>query len=80
MNRKLADSHTASKTRWALLGRLLYNERIPAIPPLLVDGKFFSNFYEKETFLITFASMCTLIKTQAPCHPFGISKHQNKVL
>ena len=47
MNSNLADSHTASKTRWALLGRLLYIERIPAIPPLLVDGKVFSNFYEK---------------------------------
>ena len=37
---KLADSHTAPKTYWTLLKRLLYNKKIPTIPPSLVDGKF----------------------------------------
>ena len=37
MTSKLADSHTAPKTYWTLLNRLLYNKKIPAIPPLLVD-------------------------------------------
>ena len=64
---KLADSHTAPKTYRALLNRLLnrllYNKKIPAIPPLLVDGKFVSDFYEKENiFNNFFASICTPIK------------------
>ena len=54
MTSKLAYSHTAPKTYWTLLNRLLYNKKIPAIPPLLVDGKFVCDFYEKSTFLMIF--------------------------
>ena len=31
MTSKLADSHTAPKTYWTLLNRLLYNKKIPSI-------------------------------------------------
>ena len=37
MTSKRADSHTAAKTYWTLLNLLLYNKKIAAIPPLLVD-------------------------------------------
>ena len=35
----------------AILSPLLYNKKIPAIPSLLVDSKFVSNFSEKENLL-----------------------------
>ena len=54
MTSKLADSHTVPKTYWALLKRLLYTKKIPAIPPLLVDGKFVSNFCEKANIFNNF--------------------------
>ena len=54
MTKKLADSNTSPKTYWTILKRLLYNKKIPTIPPLLVDGKLVSDFLKKQTFLITF--------------------------
>ena len=49
---KLQNLSTALSTCWAILSRLLHNKKIPAIPPLLVDGKifkqifyFFNNFF-----------------------------------
>ena len=33
----------AAKTFWAILSRLLYDKSIPAIPLLLIDGKFVSD-------------------------------------
>ena len=44
MTDKLQNPSTASKTYWAILSCLLYNKKIPAIPPLLADGKFVSDF------------------------------------
>ena len=43
MTNKLNDPKAAPKTYWSILNRFLYNEKIPAIPPLLVNGKFVSN-------------------------------------
>ena len=40
MTTKLQDPETAAKTHWAILSRLLYKKKIPAIPPLFVNGKF----------------------------------------
>ena len=72
MTSKLADSHTAPKTYWTLLNRLLYNKKIPAIPPLLVDGKFVSDFYEKSNiFNNFFASICTPIKNASTLPSFS---------
>ena len=60
---KLENSNTAPKTYWSILNRFLYNEKIPAIPPLLVDGNFISDFSEKANlFNNSFASICTPIK------------------
>ena len=51
---KVADSHTVPKTYCALLNRLLFNKKIPTIPPLLVDGKFVPDFYEKTNIFNNF--------------------------
>ena len=40
---KLEDAFTAPKPHWTIRNYLLYNKKIPAIPPLLVDGNFVSD-------------------------------------
>ena len=63
---KLEDSNTAPKTCWSILNRFLYNKKIPAIPPLLVDGTFISDFCEKANlFNNFFTSICTPIKNNS---------------
>ena len=54
MTDKLQDFLIASKKYWAILSHLLYNKKIPAIPPLLADGKFISNFCEKANLFNSF--------------------------
>ena len=54
MTTKLQDPKTAAKTYWAILSRLLYNKRIPSIPPLFVNGKFVSDFCEKANLFNNF--------------------------
>ena len=62
MTKKLQDSNTAPKAYWSILNRLLYNKKIPAIPPLFVDNKFISDFRKKANiFNNFFASICTPI-------------------
>ena len=75
MTTKFEDSNTAPKTDWAILNHLLYNKKIPDIPPLFVNGSFISdNGKKKQIFLITFfVSICTPIKTLMYCLPFFIS-------
>ena len=38
MTQKLADSNTSPKTYWTILNCLLYNKKLPTIPPLLVGN------------------------------------------
>ena len=65
MTSKLENSNTAPKTYWSILNRFLYNKKIPAISPLLVDGNFVSDFYEKANlFNNLFASICTPINSR----------------
>ena len=62
MTKKLADSNTSSKSYWTILNRLLYNKKLPTIPPLLVDGKMVSDFCKKANiFNNFFTSICTPI-------------------
>ena len=62
MTKKLANSNTSSKSYWTILNRLLYNKKLPTIPPLLVDGKMVSDFGKKANiFNNVFASICTPI-------------------
>ena len=47
MTNKLNDPKAAPKTYWSILNRFLYNKKILAISPLLVNGKFVSDFCTK---------------------------------
>ena len=47
MTNKLNDPKAAPKTYLWILNRFLYDKKIPAIPPLLVNGKFLSDFFTK---------------------------------
>ena len=61
--KKLGDAFSAPKIYWTIINHLLYNKKIPAIPPLLVDGNFVSDFNKKANlFNNFFASICTPIK------------------
>ena len=54
MTNKLNDPKAAPKTYWSILNRFLYNKKIPAIPPLLVNGKFASDFCTKANLFYDF--------------------------
>ena len=47
MTKKLNDLKAVPKTYWSILNRFLYNKKIPAVPLLLVNGKFVSEFSTK---------------------------------
>ena len=58
----LEHSNTAPKTYWAILNRLLYNKKIPAISPSFFDGSFISDYCKKANlFNNFFISICTPI-------------------
>ena len=72
MSKKLEDSHTAPRAYWTILSRLIYNKKIPAIPPQFVDGNFILDFCEKANiFNNYFASICTPIKNASVLLPFS---------
>ena len=63
MTAKFEDSNTAPKIYWAILNQLLYNKKIPAIPLVLVDCSFISDYRKEINFFNKFfASICTPIK------------------
>ena len=79
MTKKLADSNTSPKAYWAILNRLLYNKKIPTIPPLLVDGKLVSDFCKKANiFNNFFASICTPIDNTS-CLPSFSYRTRNRI-
>ena len=45
MTDKFQNPSIPPKTYWVVLSRLLYNKKIPSVPPLLIDRKF-SDFCE----------------------------------
>ena len=47
MTNKLNHPKLAPKTYWSISNRFLYNKKIPAVPLLLVNGKFVSEFSTK---------------------------------
>ena len=62
MSKKLADSNSSRRTYWNILNRLLYNKKLPTIPPLLVGVMLVSDFRKKANiFNNFFASICTPI-------------------
>ena len=79
MTKKLADSNTSSKSYWTILNRLLYNKKLPTIPPLLVDGKMVSDFCKKANiFNNFFTSICTPIDN-ASCLPSFSYRAGNRI-
>ena len=69
MTKKPRDSNTSPKSYWTISKRLLCNKKLPAIPPLLVDGKLVSDFCKKANiFNNFFASICTPINNTS-CLP-----------
>ena len=77
MSKKLEDSHTAPKAYWTILNCLIYDKKIPAIPPQFGDRNFISDFCAKANiFNSYFASTCTPIKTQVFYHLFHTKQTQ----
>ena len=71
MCEKLNDPITAPKTYWKIINRFLNNKKIPAIPPLLVNGEIIQNFLKKHLFLINVLRLNVLhYKIQAVYQPF----------
>ena len=71
MSTKLEHSNAAPKTYWEILNRLLYNKKIPAIPPLFVDVSFISDYCKKANlFNNFFVSICAPIKSNCYYLPF----------
>ena len=50
---KLEDAFSAPKTYWTIINQLPNYKKIPAIPPLLVDGNFVSDFNKKANLFNT---------------------------
>ena len=70
MSKKLEDPKSAPKTYWTILNRLIYNKKIPTIPPLFVNGNFVSDFSVKANLFNEFyASICTPIKNSSVLPP-----------
>ena len=68
---KLNDPITAPKTYWKIINCFLNNKKIPAIPPLLVNGEIIQNFLKKHLFLINVLRLNVLhYKIQAVYQPF----------
>ena len=78
MSKKLEDSKTAPKTYWTILNRLIYNKKIPAIPPLFVNGNSVSDFsVNANLFSDFFASICTPIKNSSVLPPLTYRTNKN---
>ena len=70
MCEKLNDPITAPKTYWNIINRFLSN-KIPAIPPLLVNEEIISNFSQKASILNNFfASQCTPLQNSSSLPTF----------
>ena len=70
MTTTLEHSNTTPKIYSAILNCLLYNKKIPAIPPLFVDRSFISDYCKKANlFKNFFVSICTPIKNKSVLPP-----------
>ena len=58
INRKQNDPSTGSKTYWSIMKALFNGNKVPAIPPLLFNGAFVTDFQEK-------AKQCTLVSNNS---------------
>ena len=68
---KLNDPRTGAKSYWSILNKLLQKIKIPLIQPILSNGTFITNVYEKITLFNTFfADQCTPINNSSTLPPF----------
>ena len=73
MCEKRNDLITAPKTYWKIINRFLNNKKIPAIPPLLVNGEIISNFSQKASiFNKFFVPQCTPLQNSSSLPPFDL--------
>ena len=56
LSTKLANPSTSSKSYWSILKTFVNGKKIPIIPPLLVNDKFVTNFFEKANLFNEFFS------------------------
>ena len=60
LTKRLLDTSTSLETYCSLLKTFLNNKKLPAIPPILQDNKFISDFKQKaESFNSQFFGQCT---------------------
>ena len=63
MSAKLDNPNTAPKTYWYIISRFLNRRKMPAIPPILADGKLLSDFKIKTEFFNShFPAQCTPVQ------------------
>ena len=66
INRKQNDPSTGSKTYWSIMKALFNGNKVPAIPPMLFNGAFVTDFQEKANiFNFSFAKQCTLVSNNS---------------
>ena len=71
MSTQLDNLKTAPKTYWSIISRFLNRRKMPAIPPILADGKLVSGFKIKtELFNSYFAAQCTPVKNASALPKF----------
>ena len=56
LSTKLANPSTSSRSYWSILKTFVNGKKIPIISPLLVNGKFATNFFEKANLFNQFFS------------------------
>ena len=72
MSAQLDNLKTAPKTYWSIISRFLNRRKMPAIPPILADGKLVSGFKIKtELFNSYFAAQCTPVKNASTLPKFN---------
>ena len=65
-SQKLSNKATSSKAYWSILKTFLNDKKIPCIPPVFHNNKFFIDFKEKaELFNTFFADQYSLLKTNS---------------
>ena len=80
MSAKVDNPKTAPKTYWPIINRFFNRRKMPAIPPILADGKLLSNFKIKnELFNSRFAAQCFPVKNASalPKLKYRIDKRLN---
>ena len=71
LSNKLNDPQIGVKSYWSILKKFLQKNKIPLIPPILLNGTFITNVCEKVTLFNTFfADQCTPINNSSTLPPF----------